>query len=273
MIKRPRASQVLRKLTLQGRFALFAALAVSVAVVAAAVISYFLVSGQLNRQIDQQLTAQTNAAPGGPGLSGRLPSVSSSATGTTSGSGNGPGGHQPTASTQYSNCTHPATNSAKDLGDPAFAGIGGLTIAKSDGWVCTLNASFSLGETATATQIAVAKGEENNQLYDTYTTGGTHVRAYTYYANETGYSYTRVIDVSHVDTSLHQPRDRAFLRRARRGDSRGRSGIPRRAQCAQARPPAHQGRRVRRRDRRPVGPAPCGRRRRAQPTRAARSTA
>ena len=62
MIKRSRTSRVLRKLTLQGRFALLAALAVSVAVIAAAVISYFLVRSHLNQQIDQQLSGPSSFA-------------------------------------------------------------------------------------------------------------------------------------------------------------------------------------------------------------------
>jgi two-component system sensor histidine kinase MprB len=205
VIKRSRTSRVLRKLTLQGRFALLAALAVSVAVIGAAVISYFLVSGQLNRQIDQQLTAQTNVGPGGPGSS-HLPFTGASSSATPGNTGNGFPDHS--ASGQYNtSCNNGATTSPTDdkgSGGPAFAGIGGLIIAKSDGSVCNLNTNFVLGSTASATQIAVAEKKEGSQLYDTYTTDGTHVRAYTYYAYETGYSYTRVIDVSHVDTSLHQ---------------------------------------------------------------------
>jgi two-component system sensor histidine kinase MprB len=238
VIKRPATSRVLRRLTLQGRFALLAALAVSVAVVAAAVISYFLVSAHLNQQIDQQLTVSAGSprSPGGPGgPNNRLPSTATgsvtgsaagsgtgsaagSATGSAAGSGTGSaagsvtgttsGGagtfpDHPTAAEQYTNC---AANRGHDrlLGDPAFAGVGGLIIAKSDGEVCADNTNFSLGQTATATQIAVAKGQQNKQVYDTYTTSGTHVRAYTYAADgEPGYSYTRVIDLTYVDNSLH----------------------------------------------------------------------
>ena len=202
MIKRPRASQVLRKLTLQGRFALFAALAVSVAVIAAAVISYFLVSGQLNQQIDNQLMAQTNGAPAGPsdqGPNGTSPTAGAGSS-TTGSNGATLPGHQ-SASYQFANCPDGSTN--RFVGDPAFAGIGGLIIAKSDGTVCVENSDFSLGTTASATMIAVAKQQEGPQLYDAYTTSGLHVRVYTYYAKETGYSYTRVIDMSHVDRSLH----------------------------------------------------------------------
>ena len=191
MIKRSRTSRVLGRLTLQGRFAVFAALAVSVAVIAAAVISFFLVSGQLNRQIDQQLTASTNGP--GPGHS------------PFSGGGGLPL-HPTSADQQFTqvcgNGNTTATNS-RGYGDPAFAGIGGLIVAKSSGAVCNMNQNFVLASTANATQIAVAKGEENNVLYDAYTIDGTHVRAYTYYAEEPGYSFTRVIDLSHVDSSLH----------------------------------------------------------------------
>lgn len=202
MISRPRASQVLRKLTLQGRFALFAALAVSVAVIAAAVISYFLVSGQLNQQIDNQLMALANGAPAVPGgdqgPSGTSPSSASGSS--TTGGGTLPLGRQ-SASYQFENCPNGNTNRLG--GDPAFAGIGGTTIARSDGAICVENSDFSLGTTPSATMIAVAKQQEGPQLYDAYTTSGLHVRAYTYYAKETGFSFTRVIDLSHMDSSLH----------------------------------------------------------------------
>lgn len=206
MIKRSRAaSRVLRKLTLQGRFALMAALAVSVAVIGAAVISYFLVRGQLNEQIDSQLQQNPSAqhAPGDqnnpyyPNSGNNSSSSSNSGVGADgTGGGDFPGA---TASQRYTNCL----GNRPSGGDPALARLGGLIIAKSDGSVCASPISFSLGKKATATQIAVAKQQEGSQLYDTYTTSGTHVRVYTTYAEETGYSYSYVVDLSHMDSSLH----------------------------------------------------------------------
>ena len=214
MIKRS-PSRVLRKLTLQGRFALLAALAVSVAVVGAAVISYFLVSGQLYRQIDSQLmggpnsVSQPHGGPGGP--YGGAPSGTSTATnanGTTR--GGGIGFTDTTASEKYASCTsNTSTDTVNTVGaiDPVIGRTGAFSVAKSDGSICVVSSQFSyeyeLGSAATATQIAVAEQKEGPQLYDAYTTYGVHVRAYTVYAGETGYSYTTVIDLTDTDSSLH----------------------------------------------------------------------
>ena len=214
MIKRS-PSRVLRRLTLQGRFALLAALAVSVAVVGAAVISYFLVSGQLYRQIDSQLmggpnsVSQLHGGPGGP--YGGVPS-STSTTSNASGTARGGAGNQfvdQTASQKYATCVADTTGTSKDAGDtdPLLAHIGASSIAKSDGSICVqpsqVSAEYKLSSTATATQIAVAEGKEGPQFYDAYTTYGVHVRVYTVYAGETGYSYTTVIDLTDTDSSLH----------------------------------------------------------------------
>ena len=216
MIKRS-PSRVLRRLTLQGRFALLAALAVSVAVVGAAVISYFLVSGQLYRQIDSQLmggpnsVAQPHGGPGGP--YGGAPS-STSTTSNTSGAGRGGTGNQfidSTAAQKYATCVADTTSTSttNDAGDtdPLIARVGAFSIAQSNGSVCVQPSQFSddykLGSTATATQIAVAEQKEGPQLYDAYTTYGVHVRVYTVYAGQTGYSYTTVIDLTDTDSSLH----------------------------------------------------------------------
>ena len=214
MIKRS-PSRVLRRLTLQGRFALLAALAVSVAVVGAAVISYFLVSGQLYRQIDSQLmggpnsVSQPHGGPGGP--YGGAPSGTSTATNANGTRGGG--GIQftdTTASEKYSSCTsNTSTDTVNTVGaiDPVIGRTGAFSIAKSNGSICVVSSQFSyeyeLGSTATATQIAVAEQKEGPQLYDAYTTYGVHVRAYTVYAGESGYSYTTVIDLTDTDSSLH----------------------------------------------------------------------
>jgi two-component system sensor histidine kinase MprB len=215
VIKRSPTSRVLRKLTLQGRFALLAALAVCVAVIAAAVISYFLVSGQLSQQIDAQLqggpasASQPHGGPGGRGPYG-APSSAGKSTGDATGGGTDGRSTIPisdqTASGRLSTCQ---TNGFDPYGgDPAIARLGAYSIAKSDGTVCvagtqTTKDYYSLGSKATATQIAVAEQKEGNQLYDTYTTAGIHVRVSTVYAGESGYSYTTVIDLTHMDNSLH----------------------------------------------------------------------
>jgi two-component system sensor histidine kinase MprB len=198
VIKRPRASQVLRKLTLQGRFALFAALAVSVAVIAAAVISYFLVRGQLNQQIDSQLQP-----PGiGQHAPARVPVTSPTSTGTSSSSGTPTDFGGGTTSDRYTACTKRAFDGA----NPVLAHSGAEIITTSSGGMCLLGnnngVNYSLGTTPSATQIAVAKHEEGAQLYDTYTASGIHVRVYTS-SDELGYSTSIVIDLSHMDSSLH----------------------------------------------------------------------
>jgi two-component system sensor histidine kinase MprB len=198
VIKRPRASQVLRKLTLQGRFALFAALAVSVAVIAAAVISYFLVRGQLNQQIDSQLQP-----PGiGQHAPARVPVTSPTSTSTSSSGGTPTDLGSGTTADRYSACTSHEFDGA----NPVLAHSGAEIITTSSGGMCLLGnnngVDYSLGTTASATQIAVAKHEEGAQLYDTYTTSGVHVRVYTS-SDELGYSTSIVIDLSHMDSSLH----------------------------------------------------------------------
>jgi two-component system sensor histidine kinase MprB len=205
-------SRVLRKLTLQGRFALLAALAVSVAVVAAAVISYFLVSGQLYRQIDSQLLggpssiSQPHGGPGGP--YGGAPGGGGGSGTTRTDTGNP--FPDSTASQKYASCTTKTSNSTDNTAgsiDPVIGRTGAFSIAKYDGSICVVTSQFSdefrLGSTATATQIAVAERKEGAQLYDAYTTYGIHVRVYTAYAGETGYSYTTVIDLTNTDSSLH----------------------------------------------------------------------
>ncbi|HET9171872.1 MAG TPA: HAMP domain-containing sensor histidine kinase, partial [Actinospica sp.] len=199
------------KLTLQGRFALLAALAVSVAVVAAAVISYFLVRGQLNQQIDSQLKGPSAVSQQhGPGDQNPADQPGTGGTGTaaTAGTGSsslGPGGNGPNpqfrkASVIYAECVQ----GIRDYGGiPELAHSGTVIYSTSSGGTCPGNPTYSLGSKATATQIAIAKAQKGTELYDTYTTTGIHVRVYTQSANEAGYSVSYVIDLSHMDSSLH----------------------------------------------------------------------
>lgn len=215
MIKRPRTSRVLRKLTLQGRFAVLAALAVSVAVIAAAVISYFLVEEHLNQQINSQLqvppAASGKRVPGqGPG-SGSQPSTTStpSATGTSSTTGTGGTGNFLDFENlpAYQKFQYCQSGTQVFGGDPVLAHSGAEMISNSSGVSCLMsdgsNSKYSLGTTANATQIAIAKqGNGAQQLYDTYSTSGIHVRVLTY-SYEKGYSYSLVVDLTYMDSSLH----------------------------------------------------------------------
>jgi two-component system sensor histidine kinase MprB len=188
---------MLHRLTLQGRFALLAALAVSIAVVGAAVVSYFLVEGKLNNQVDTQLSAPgvvRGGPAGGPGQE-RPPTL---------------GGANP-----QSGDANPADllarcqRGADTYGLPPY-GVGlahsvGEIISTSSGTTCSTDSQrFDLGDTASATQIAVANDKENGQYYDTYTTTGEHVRVYTVYSETPGYSYSSVASLTYVDSSLHQ---------------------------------------------------------------------
>ena len=209
MIKRSPTSRVLRRLTLQGRFAVLAAAAVSVAVVAAAVICYFLVETHLSQQIDNQLQGPSTSASqphGGPNGQAPYNVPSGSGTSTTSSSSTAQKNFDgQTAEESYLSCTANRPGG----GDPTLAHIGAFIIAKSDGTACVqhgeISADYYLAAkgTATATQVAVADQKEGSQLYDAYTTTGLHVRVYTVYAEETGYSYSTVIDLSYMDSSLH----------------------------------------------------------------------
>ena len=188
-----KARRMLHRLTLQGRFALLAAFAVSIAVVGAAVVSYFLVEGQLNNQVDSQLTAppfHASAGGGGPGLGGGRPG------------GPGLGGFLPANGDPVGDLQRCEAHKTFG-GDPSFANSGTIVISESNGQTCSANAQFSLGKTASTTQIAVANGTEASQLYDTYTTTGTHVRVYTIATSQKGYSLSYVVDLSHMDSSLH----------------------------------------------------------------------
>ena len=207
MIKRPRTSRVLHRLTLQGRFALLAALAVSIAVVAAAVISYFLVEGQLNQQVNAQLQgpgaiAQQNGQPAPAHTTGSHASDISAAD-------------------QMSYCLQVKSGKVATQDPSSDPGLGlgllglrlghfGSYVVNSSGTVCSLDLvnsngqpRYNLGSTATATQIAVAKGQEDKVYYDTYTVNGEHVRVYTEYSGQTGYAYSSVVSLSNMDNSLH----------------------------------------------------------------------
>ncbi|MFC4907462.1 sensor histidine kinase [Actinomadura gamaensis] len=68
--------RLMSRLPLRGRLALLTALAVAVAVAACATVSWFLVRGQLYRELDRRLRAMSGApAPGGPGAPPNGPSL------------------------------------------------------------------------------------------------------------------------------------------------------------------------------------------------------
>ena len=199
-MRRLRAAHLMRRLTLQGRFALMAALGVAIAVVGAAVICYFLVEDQLNQQVNTQLTGsqfarqfQGQGSPGNNHPPGNIGDLF-----TTEG-----------LSAQLTTCLNGGTDPTTPGAFPVFTQSGGTAVSSSNGQTCTQHSKnstneFSLGTTASATQVAVADGTENNQFYDTYTTSGEHVRVYTQQPEGvTGYSISTIASLANMDSSLH----------------------------------------------------------------------
>jgi len=199
-VKPPRPASLLRRLTLQGRFAVFAALGVAIAVLGAAVICYFLVEDQLNQQVDNQLSTTPIGRQWQNGGAG-------------TGIGRQPGGVPFFPQTDYSTLLTACL--AHDIAGETRAGplaggsgqSGSVAVTNTDGRTCTLNSDtdseFNLGTSATAVQLAVAKGIENKQYYDTYTTSGEHVRVFTLQAGTEGYSISEIASLTHLDSSLH----------------------------------------------------------------------
>ena len=191
-MRRPRPGRLLSRLSLQGRFALLAAVAVSVAVIGAALASYFLVAGQLDNQVDGNLLRQ---ASGGAGrLSGQDPGVGTEPGGTFGVTGGSGGSRRPDPAAFYAECV-------LNAGKPTGFGGGplGLVIVRSDGAQC---GQTSLQTTVSPTQLAIANGSRDGGVfYDTYTKTGEHVRVYTVQAGS-GYAFSSVASLANVDASL-----------------------------------------------------------------------
>ena len=149
-------------------------------------ISYFVVEGQLNQQVNAQLTGRP-AGQGGPQEAGGRPNAANllSTCETTRGQ---PPGAVPDPSVGFLRLGH-----------------AGIYIANTKGVLCSLDPQrYDLGTTASPTQIAVAKGTENRVFYDTYTTTGEHVRVYSYSDSEQqGFAFSTVVSLTNVDASLH----------------------------------------------------------------------
>ena len=185
-----------KRLSLQGRFALLAAVAVSVAVVAAALASYFLVRTQLYAEVDNNLTRQSDFGAdhgnggGGPGDSGAPESVA--------GAQNFPVPHRLPAHDIYDNCV-------KNQHPPAFGG-NTTVIVTAAGSACVSapgSSSTSTDWQPNATELAVANGKQNNALYDTYV-GGERYRVYTFQPDSSpGYAISSYQSLATVDSSLH----------------------------------------------------------------------
>ncbi|HZU54498.1 MAG TPA: HAMP domain-containing sensor histidine kinase [Actinocrinis sp.] len=172
----------LRGLSLRGRFALLSAVAVSVAIIVAALASYFLVSEQLNNQVNQNVS---KIHP----LGGRF-----SATGVAA-------YDQCLQQSQYSTGLPPGGNPDPGPGGPANPFNQQYVLAS--GKTC---ATGDLAVSVSETQKAIAAGTlEAPQLqgvfYDTYSLKGEHVRVYTYTYGD-GVAISNIATLSDVDSSL-----------------------------------------------------------------------
>jgi two-component system sensor histidine kinase MprB len=195
----PRASSrfsphgLYKRLTLQGRFTLLAAVAVSVAVVVAALASYFLVRIQLYSEVDNNLSRQTNFAAdhgggpgggvGGPESLGGQQNSTSQPTGTSS------------ISRMYNACfTHTAP--------PGF-GQNITVIIMSTGAACASGGGKTDNSwTPNATELAAANGTQQAVFYDTYV-DNERMRVYTTPADTSGYALSFYQSLATVDSSLH----------------------------------------------------------------------
>ncbi|HEY3870720.1 MAG TPA: HAMP domain-containing sensor histidine kinase [Actinocrinis sp.] len=185
---RPRRRLSLDRLSLRGRFALLAAVAVSVAVIGAALACYFLVQNRLYAQIDNQLAMSDQHGPPAPGAQ----------PGQGEGTGAHPGGGAP-----------PGAPSGADMlaecqqRRMAYGGFGGMVtevVRASDSAACRSDTAATIAPTQT--QLAVAEGTESGQFYDSYI-GGTHFRVYTFSPGR-GYSVSHFLPLTSTDQDLSE---------------------------------------------------------------------
>jgi len=186
------------RLSLRGRFALLAAVAVSVAVVGAALASYFLVEAQLNNQVNSQLSRGPNGSP-------------------VSAPGHGPGiAIQTTSAEVMADCLQKSqyqhTSGAEffDLNEE---------IVGADGQHCQVSGKLEVPLSATQTSVAAQAGiraetvartgaepppdQSGGVYYDTHALTGEHVRVYTAEADDGPYAYAHIISLAPMDSSLN----------------------------------------------------------------------
>ncbi|HEV2346189.1 MAG TPA: HAMP domain-containing sensor histidine kinase [Actinocrinis sp.] len=181
-MKLPRPGGVLKKLSLRGRFALLSAVSVSIAIIVAALASYFLVSAQLNNQVNQVLARI------------RPPDLRALAGSTAPAQNCGAGAFQ----------GFPGDEGGGPAGGPSSPFS--LEYVDAAGHSCATNSDLSVKPSDT--QKAVAAGTlqaplNHGVFYDTYTTGGEHVRVYTVQI-VTGTAVSNIGSLSEVDSALSQ---------------------------------------------------------------------
>lgn len=170
-----------RSLSLRGRFALLSALAVSVVIIVAALASYFLVSAQLNNQVN---TTVSRMRPFGDHFLGQA---------------------------AYQQCVEQQTQIAgggRPVGGIPGTGPGGpdpfnQQYVLANGETCATNSDLQVAVSDTQKAIAAGTLELPQQevFYDTYTLKGEHVRVYTYNVGE-GVAVSSIGSLSDVDSSL-----------------------------------------------------------------------
>lgn len=173
-----------RSLSLRGRFALLSALAVSVAIIVAALASYFLVSAQLNNQVN---TTVSRMRPFGDHFVGQA---------------------------AYQQCVNQQRQSAggdRPGGDTPGTGPGGpgdpfnQQYVLANGHTCATNSDLQVAVSDTQKAIAAGTLELSQQgvFYDTYTLKGEHVRVFTYNVGE-GVAVSSIGSLTNVDSSLSE---------------------------------------------------------------------
>lgn len=177
-----------RSLSLRGRFALLSAVAVSAAIIVAALASYFLVSGQLNNQLN---TSLTEFRPFMAFEHGEHP---------------GSGGIPRTPVQQFAACQSGAPDVPLGGFGPGAEGSGNgpgnpfdQEYVNASGGICSPGGSLTVP--VSDTQKAVAAGTVTNAFYDTYTSTGEHVRVYTEYLGQ-GIAISNIATLKNVDSSL-----------------------------------------------------------------------
>lgn len=196
MTLRRRPGSVFKGLSLRGRFALLSAVSVSVAIIVAALASYFLVSAQLNNQVNTNLVRES------AGLIGQLTDPQNNAVSV-------PVNLSPTSGTT---CELPGV--AGFGGGLPFAGhrpdgphglpFEGMVV-QSNGYQCSMGGGgLAVPVSTTQKQIAAETTPEQQPdavFYDSYTLNGEHVRVYVK-SLTTGVSISSIASLSTDDASL-----------------------------------------------------------------------
>ncbi len=187
-MKLPRPSRVIRGLSLRGRFALLSAVSVSLAIIVGALASYFLVSAQLNNQVNKNIVEEFGGVraeiirhpPTDPNLS--------PTPGTSCGSQN------------------PLFFGVRGPGDPHGPPFDGMVV-RSDGYQCSIGNQLHVPVSATQKQLAGTNPTPPGQgvFYDTADSlNGEPVRVYTETVQGPGWQFavSSIASLGDLDSAL-----------------------------------------------------------------------